>query len=338
MRLRTPRWWYRRNRKSMTITRALLTPFARVWTARTARRVARTWSFDPGIPVICVGNLTVGGSGKTPVVQAIADLARAYGRAPHVLARGYGGKLHGPLRVDPSRHRAEDVGDEALMLAADTPVWISRRRAAGAAAAVTADAGILVLDDGHQDPTLRKTVSIVVVDGETRLGEWPFGDGAVFPAGPMREPLEDGLARADIVLIVLPVGLELCDPELLRLFDGRALHIGRLAASRPPPQGPQVGFAAVAKPWRMEQALETVGCHLVDFAPFADHQRISRSSLRFLEARADALGAGLVTSEKDWVRLPVEWRSKVVAWPVRVSFDDPDGMARALGIAPRRPL
>lgn len=321
----------------MTITRALLTPFAWVWAALTARRVARRWRFDPAIPVICVGNLTVGGSSKTPVVQAIAELARASGRAPHVLARGYGGRLRGPVRVDPSRHGAEDVGDEALMLAADTPVWISRQRAAGAAAAVAAGAGILILDDGHQDPTLRKTVSVVVVDGETRLDEWPFGDGAVFPTGPMREPLEDGLARADVIVIVLPVGLELCDPELLRLFEGKALQIGRLAACRPPPQGPQVGFAAIAKPWRMEQALETVGCDLVDFAPFADHQRISRSSLRFLEARANALGAGLVTSEKDWVRLPVDWRSKVAAWPVRVNFDDPDAMARALGIASRRP-
>ena len=133
--------------------------------------------------MISVGNLTLGGTGKTPVVRALVKRLRARGTAVHVLMLGYGGRLAGPVRVDPAIHGAEDVGDEALMLAADAPVWVARDRAAGALAAKAGGAEIIVMDDGHQNPAVRKALSLVVVDGETREKEWPFGDGQVFPAG-----------------------------------------------------------------------------------------------------------------------------------------------------------
>jgi tetraacyldisaccharide 4'-kinase len=321
MRLSTPRWWYVRRGAPAPLTRTLLRPASWIWAAATARRIAGARAVDPGVPVICVGNLTLGGSGKTPVVRALVRRLIAGGVAAHVLSRGYGGRLRGPVRVDPARHDAGDVGDEALMLAADAPVWVAKDRAAGALAAAAGGARAIVMDDGHQNGRVRKRLSLVVVDGETRGGEWPFGDGAVFPAGPMREPLAVGLARADAVIVLLAADLDARDPALLALFAGKPVLTARLAAP-PPPTGPQVGFAGIGKPWKMERALIAAGCDLADFAPLPDHARYDARLLRFLSQRAEALGAGLVTSEKDWVKLPAEWRARVKAWPVEAVFEE----------------
>ena len=330
MRLATPRWWYVRRGAPAPITRALLRPASWVWAAATAARIARGRPVDPGAPVICVGNLTLGGAGKTPVVRALAKRLVAEGRAAHILTRGYGGRLRGPVRVDPARHAAVDVGDEALMMAGDAPVWVARDRAAGAQAARAAGAEVVVTDDGHQNPAVRKALSLIVVDGETRDGEWPFGDGAVFPAGPMREPLAAGLGRADAVVLMLPTDLEAPDPALLALFAGKPVLIARLAPAAPPPPGPQVGFAGIGKPWKVERALKAAGCDLADFAPLPDHARYDERLLRFLAARAETLGAGLVTTEKDWVKLPPAWRARIAAWPVEARFEDPAALDRLL--------
>jgi tetraacyldisaccharide 4'-kinase len=335
MRLATPRWWYQRDGAPMPITRALLRPASWVWTWETRRRIVAARPFDPGVPVICVGNLTLGGSGKTPVVRAVVRRLAAEGRTAHVLTRGYGGRLQGPVQVDLATHAAADVGDEALMLAKDAAVWVARDRAAGAAAAAKAGAEVIVMDDGHQNPGVRKRLSLVVVDGETRGREWPLGDGQVFPAGPLREPLADGLARADAVVLLLPADLEAPDPALTALFAGQPLLVARLVPAAPPPAGPQLGFAGIGKPWKMERALAAAGCDLADFAPFPDHARYDARTLRFLARRAAALGAGLVTSEKDWVKLPPAWRERVTAWPVEARFEDEaalDGLlAAAIG-------
>jgi tetraacyldisaccharide 4'-kinase len=330
MRLSTPRWWYVRRGAPMPITRALLTPVSWVWAFATARRIAGARPLDPGAPVVCVGNLTMGGSGKTPVVRALARrLGGAAGKA-QILTRGYGGRRKGPLLVNPASVAA-DVGDEALMMAGDAPVWVARDRAAGAEAMARAGAQVIVMDDGHQNPGVKKTLSLVVVDGETRGGEWPFGDGAVFPAGPMREPLAAGLARADAVVLLLPADLEAPDPDLIALFAGKPVLIARLAPVAPPPTGPQLAFAGIGKPWKMERTLKAAGCELADFAPFPDHARYDEATLRFLARRAETLGAGLLTSEKDWVKLPPAWRARVAPWPVEARFEDEDKLDEVLG-------
>jgi len=334
MRLATPRWWYVREGAPMRVTRLLARPVSWIWAWATARRLARGRPVDPGAPVICVGNLTMGGAGKTPVVRALAERIAARGRAAAVLSRGHGGRLKGPVRADPATHTAADVGDEPLMLAmGGLTVWVARDRAAGGGAAVAAGAQAIVQDDGFQSPALKKTLSLVVVDGETRDDAWPFGDGAVFPAGPMREPLAAGLVRADAVIVLLPADLAEADPALIALFPGKPVLVARLEPAAPPPAGPQLGFAGIGKPWKMEQALKAAGCQLVDFAPFADHERIPQEVLRFLERRAQASGAGLVTSEKDWARLSPEWREKVAPWPVRVRFDDEAALDALLRLA-----
>ena len=333
MKLSTPRWWYARDRRAPPLTRAILWPVSTAWTAVTARRLARTRPSDPGVPVICVGNLTVGGTGKTPIVREILTRLRSHGVEAHGLSRGHGGRLEGPERVDLARHAAADVGDEPLMLARDAPVWIAKDRAAGAKAAAAAGAAMIIMDDGHQNPSVRKTLSLVVVDGETRDGEWPFGDGAVFPLGPMREPLAVGLARADAVVVLLPADLDQPDPALLALFPGLPVLIARLEPLGAPPAGPQLGFAGIGKPWKVERALVAAGCDLADFVPLADHAALDERALRQLSKRAERLGAGLVTTEKDWGRLPPAWRARVAAWPVRARFEDEATLDGLLGLS-----
>ncbi|HSV02063.1 MAG TPA: tetraacyldisaccharide 4'-kinase [Phenylobacterium sp.] len=332
MKLRTPQWWYER-KPTAARTRALLTPLSWIWAAATARRIARAHPVDPGAPVICIGNLTLGGAGKTPLAREIAHRLSARGVAAHILSRGHGGRLRGPLRVDPRRHTSAEVGDEPLMLAKDLPVWVSRDRLAGAGAAAAAGAQAIILDDGHQNPSLAKTLSLVVADGETRGGEWPFGDGRVFPAGPMREPLAAGLARADAVIVLLPADLAQPDPELIGQLAGRPVLIAHLQPAEAPPTGPQLGFAGVGKPWKVERALKAAGCELVDFAPLPDHFAYDEPALRRLADRAERLGAGLLTTEKDWVRLPMSWRARIAAWPVRARFDDPAALDALLSRA-----
>ena len=331
MKLNTPRWWYVREGAPSPVVRALLKPLSWLWAAATARRMARTEPVDPGVAVISVGNLTVGGSGKTPVAREVLRLLRDQGVEAHGLTRGYGGRLAGPVRVDPARHAAGDVGDEPLLLSSVAPVWVAKDRPEGARAAAAAGAAAVVMDDGHQNPTLQKTLSLIVVDGETRGGEWPCGAGAVFPAGPMREPLQAGLARADAVVLLLPADLSGPDQELLKLFKEKPVFIARLEPAAAPPAGPQLGFAGIAKPWKVERALTAAGCALIDFAAFPDHAAFAEGDLKVLAARAADQGAGLVTTEKDWVRLPPEWRGRVAAWPVRARFEDEAGFLAVLG-------
>ena len=255
----------------------------------TARRIARTTPFDPGVPVVCVGNLTLGGAGKTPIVRAVAARLAQQGSAVHLLSRGYGGRLEGPVRVDPAHHTAADVGDEPLMLAKDFPVWVARDRAAGAKAAAEAGAQVIVMDDGHQNPSVKKALSLVVVDGETRGEAWPFGDGRVFPAGPMREPLKVGLARAGAAVILLPDDLAQADPELSATLKGPA---GLTAHLRPAVAAARTGRIRWASPdiggmpWKVERALQAAGCELADFAPFPDHEAYDEATLKRLAQRA----------------------------------------------------
>jgi tetraacyldisaccharide 4'-kinase len=278
---------------------------------------------DPGIPVICVGTLTAGGSGKTPVAIAIADMLRARGHRPYFLTRGYGGSEHGPALASRG-HAADVMGDEALLLARSAPTLVARDRAAGARLAIEKGATVLVMDDGHQNFALRKSLSLVVVDAETG-----FGNGFQIPAGPLREPVAQGLARADAVILVGDGS-----PDL-EGFRGPMLR-ARLEADGNAFTGKNVfAFAGIGRPEKFMASLEDAGAIATGSCFFADHHSYSEEEI--LQLKAIAGEAMLVTTEKDFVRLTTAQREGIRVLKVAAQFDDAPAMERLLDSAAPRP-
>jgi tetraacyldisaccharide 4'-kinase len=324
--MRAPEFWSRPP-DAPGLAARLLAPAAALWTWETRRRLAR-----PGVrvdaPVICVGNLTAGGAGKTPTAAALVAMLAARGVAAHVVSRGHGGALAGPVRVDPRRHAAAEVGDEPLLLAAVAPVWVGRDRLAAARAAVADGAAAVVLDDGLQNPTLAKDLAIVVVDAEAG-----FGNGRVIPAGPLREPVADGLARSGLVLLIGPPATRRALVAAWPALGWVPLAGGRLA---PLPTGMDwrglraLAFAGIGRPEKFFATLRGLGAEVVGVRAFADHAAYPQRLLVRLEADAARMGAQLVTTEKDAVRLPSFFRRKVLTLPVRLELDDAEALVAAL--------
>jgi tetraacyldisaccharide 4'-kinase len=316
--MRAPGFWWRAPDRPGLVPQ-LLSPLGWLYAAGTARRL-RQPGYSPQVPVICVGNLTAGGAGKTPTVIALIERLSARGRKVHVVSRGYGGSLEGPVLVQETRHRAEEVGDEPLLLAAFVPVWVAKDRAAGVRAAEGAGAEVILMDDGFQNPAVRPSLALVVVDAAKG-----FGNGRCIPSGPLREPVATGLARADLVLTI-------GDATAQAQFDavwGRAVTLPRLRGALLPLQmgmdwtgEPVLAFAGIADPSRFFATLQAQGAKLIRGEALGDHATLSEALLRRLEAEAAAAGAQLVTTEKDAARLPPHWRAKVLTLVVRLQVED----------------
>ncbi len=314
--MRAPDFW-----QSQGVLPSLLAPVAALYGA--AGSLRRRWRqpWRAPVPVICVGNLVAGGAGKTPIARSICARLTQQGHQCHLLSRGYGGRASGPLQVDPQRHGARDVGDEALLLAQTAPAWIARDRAAGARAAAQAGATVIILDDGFQNPSLEKDLSLLVVDGA-----YGFGNGRLIPAGPLREPVADGVSRADGVVLIGDDSAQVCRrvPSHIPILQAKLIPG---AGSADIAGKPVVAFAGIGRPEKFFQTLENLDCDLRGRHAFADHHFFRDHEIMVLADKADKLKAQLVTTAKDFVRLPDHLQALVafievdVAWSAATDLD-----------------
>jgi tetraacyldisaccharide 4'-kinase len=320
--MREPGFWHR---PSSWIS-FWLAPLGALYGLVAGTRLQRQ-GFDAGIPVVCVGNYHVGGAGKTPTVLALAKLLRDLGETPVVLSRGYGGRLRGPIKVDPARHAAIDVGDEPLMMARTIPVVVARDRIAGVALARSQAASVILMDDGFQNPAIAKDVALIVIDGERGLG-----NGRLLPAGPLRAPLLLQLDRTD-ALVVVGDGTKAAAVAKAIAARGKPVfsaHIRAADAAVASLRGKRVlAFAGIGDPQRFFRTLRANGIEVVRDWTFADHHLFSPSEIESLIAEAKAGGLTLVTTEKDLVRLRTSGErlasgaEEIVAFAVTLEFADP---------------
>jgi tetraacyldisaccharide 4'-kinase len=316
--MREPAFWHR---PSSWLSR-LLIPLGAVYGAVAARRMAQP-GVAAGVPVFCIGNYHVGGAGKTPTTLALAELLLGLGETPVVLSRGYGGRLRGPVSVDPARHIAADVGDEPLMMAADLPVVVSRDRVEGAALARSRGASVILMDDGFQNPALQKDASLIVIDGTRGLG-----NSRVIPAGPLRAPLPPQLARTD-ALVIVGDGMA-ADPvaSAVSAQGGIVLraHLRADPGSVDVLRGKRVlAFAGIGDSARFFATLRGNAIDVEIERPFPDHHPFSSAELESLVDAARRNDLTLVTTRKDLSRLGAAAAAMplpIMAFDVTLQFDD----------------
>jgi tetraacyldisaccharide 4'-kinase len=306
----------------------LLLPIGAGWNAAGWLRQTFARPYCAPVPVVCVGNLVAGGAGKTPVALSLAAHLVSSGAALHTVTRGYGGRLGGPARVDPARHDAAAVGDEALVLAARAPCWVARDRADGVRAAVEAGARLVLLDDGFQNPRIAKTLSLLVVDAG-----YGFGNGRVIPAGPLRESIARGLDRADAV-VLLEAERRPVSPETLGIHKTLpVLHAALLPVAGERLAGERLlAFAGIGRPEKFFASLRALGAELVGTRSFPDHHPYRAHEIDQLFRAAERARARLVTTAKDFVRLPPPSSTTIEVLEVEIRWADPAALIDLLRV------
>lgn len=318
--MRAPWFWRDRSLASQAIV-ASLTPLSILYDAGQKARWRLTNPATPAGPVICIGNATLGGVGKTPFAMMLQKLLSDSGVEAAFLTRGYGGAMAGPVKVDIDHHGPSDVGDEALLLARRAPVWVSKNRVAGAAAAFANGAALLIMDDGYQNPTLKKSVSILLIDAEEDSGM-----ARLFPAGPYREPLKRALERADLVVYVGATE----DAALRAVAQRSGAFAAWLRPADPPPPRRVVAFSGIGAPQKFFRSLHNAGFDLAKAVSFPDHHPYNAKNLKALTALGATHKAPLITTEKDAVRLPGAVRENVLVFPVAMTVNDPQRLTDAI--------
>ena len=316
--IKTPEFWNHRG-----IMSVLLWPLSLIWAFASATRNHFATQSTAALPVICIGNITAGGTGKTPVTATLCRILKEQGYAPCILTRGYKGNRKGPLFADPALHTTDDIGDEAIMLAFSNDVCVCADRIKGAAfIAAQNKFDVIVMDDGMQNPWLHKDITLTVFDGGAGAG-----NRRLLPAGPLREPLNTGLAKADATILngQDETGLSALLPDTLPQFRGKLYPDQKVAKAMGKKRF--IAFAGIGRPKRFFETVTKTGADVVRTLSFADHHNYSEADLSRLHQEAWTNGADLITTHKDWVRLPPDWRTRVSALPVTFRFSQKDKSA-----------
>ena len=308
--MRAPEFWHNKG----GILSFVLSPFGWIYSAITSMRAAAKPTWAAPIPVICIGNVVMGGAGKTLVSIDLAERLKAKGQNPHIIMRGYGGSMNAPTKVDLNLHNANDVGDEALLLARTAPTWVGARRADVAKHATEDGASVLIMDDGFQNPSLAKDLSLLVVDAE-----YGFGNGRVCPAGPLREPIKNAASRAHAVISLggslsenvmnLPAFVGYTEPT----SNATDIHGERVVA-----------FGGIGRPEKFFNSLKAAGAELTETISFPDHHPFSDAEIKNVLAKAKTQNSIAITTEKDFVRIPAALRTDIMSFPVRLRWEQAD--------------
>jgi tetraacyldisaccharide 4'-kinase len=327
--MQTPKFWY--NQKSSALS-TLLAPLGQTYglTHTLIQKFIRPWQAP--IPVICVGNLVAGGHGKTPAALSIGNILKSNSKTVHFISRGYKGSLSGPLLVDPKLHTANEVGDEPLLLSEIAPTWIGANREASIILAHKMGAEIIIMDDGFQNPSVKKDLSIIVIDGEVG-----FGNGRLIPAGPLREDIAIGLSRASAVIIIGEDKLDL--KSTLSNFATYPVQepLKVITAQLKPIDNPQLlskkkvlAFTGIGRPEKFFNTLTKMDCNIVGTKKFSDHHQYTKKEIARLHKIADIENAQLITTSKDYVRLTTLQQKNIVVLPVILDWEDSSSLGSLL--------
>ncbi len=311
---KSPKFWEERDSK---ITRFLV-PFSKIYDFVCSIRRNSITSEKASVPVICVGSVVQGGSGKTPTVELICHILKEHSYKPHILSGGYGGYLKNVVRVNKALHSYLQVGDEALLLSFVAPTWVGKNRVNSSKAATLSGADVLVMDDGFQNNSLEKDLQVLVVDSNQE-----FGNGHLFPAGPLKENIESGIKKSDVVLIVgeknaaledriknIKVGVPVCYAQM-EVVETVSVENKRV-----------IGFCGLGYPEKFKKTLLNCGFDLLDFIAFSDHHPYTITEIQKLIKAAKSMNAHLVTTKKDFVKIPEVFRSEISTIGIKLSLQD----------------
>lgn len=306
--MKTPKYW-----QSNSLISKLLAPIGMIYGAATQLRLKLTKSPKAEVPVICVGNITAGGTGKTPVSLSIAKMLANDMFHPIFVTRGYGGRLQNVL-VNNKKHTAHDVGDEPLLLANQAPVVVNADRYEGAKLAVKEGADVVIMDDGFQNPSLHKDLSFLVFDGQ-----YGIGNGKIIPAGPLRETLKNGVKRADALIILGKDKHNLAEKCNLPVFFGHTEPLPTAISGQK-----VLAFAGIGHPQKFYHTLVSQGFEVAETIDFPDHHFYSHEELEKIVQKAKQLNAEIYTTSKDFVKIPPSMHKYINVLEVAVVWDKPD--------------
>ena len=290
----TPNFW---NDKGVVST--VLLPFSWLYGAIVQFRLKKT-GYKSKAKVICVGNVTAGGVGKTPVCMTLAEKYINEGKKVCFVTRGYKGELKNII-VDLNKQSAVETGDEARLLANVATTIISPDRANGAKMAEDLGFDIIIMDDGFQNPSLVKDESVIVFDGKVGIS-----NGRVLPAGPLRETLENGEKRATYAIIMGEDKTGLADRISIPCY------LGKVEPEHLDIEGAKVlAFAGIGRPSKFYETLKSLGYDVVETKDFADHYAYTKADIDALKEKAKAKGLLLITTEKDIVKLDEDMRKDI---------------------------